>query len=71
MDLCRDFKLCRVASPFDRRVTAIEWHPTQNNIVAVGSKGGDIILWNTQAVDRDKFVGGVSYRYANPFQSTN
>ena len=59
IDLCREFRLCRVASPFDRRVTAIEWHPTQNSIVAVGSKGGDIILWNTETVDKDKFVAGV------------
>ncbi|XP_063594674.1 DNA damage-binding protein 2-like isoform X2 [Penaeus indicus] len=34
---------------FDRRATALAWHPTNPNVVAVGSKGGDIILWNYQA----------------------
>ncbi|ROT70221.1 putative DNA damage-binding protein 2 isoform X2 [Penaeus vannamei] len=31
------------------RATALAWHPTNPNVVAVGSKGGDIILWNYQA----------------------
>ncbi|XP_071541524.1 DNA damage-binding protein 2-like isoform X2 [Panulirus ornatus] len=33
-------------SGFDRRTTAMAWHPTNPNVVAVGSKGGDIIMWN-------------------------
>ncbi|XP_047500459.1 DNA damage-binding protein 2-like isoform X3 [Penaeus chinensis] len=46
---------------FDRRATALAWHPTNPNVVAVGSKGGDIILWNYQA-DGNKprtFIKGV------------
>jgi hypothetical protein len=37
----------------------MEWHPTKTNILAVGSKGGDIILWDTDSVHKDKFVQGV------------
>uniref|UniRef100_A0A3B3ZJQ4 DNA damage-binding protein 2 n=1 Tax=Periophthalmus magnuspinnatus TaxID=409849 RepID=A0A3B3ZJQ4_9GOBI len=33
-------------SPFDRRITSLEWHPTHPSTLAVGSKGGDIYLWN-------------------------
>lgn len=38
----------------------MEWHPTKPSILAVGSKGGDIILWDTDSVNKDKFVQGVS-----------
>ena len=60
VDVIKDFELYRTASPFDRRVTAMEWHPTRPNILAVGSKGGDIILWDTDTVNKDLFVSGVS-----------
>ena len=61
MDLISNLSLHRVGSPFDRRVTALEWHPTRPNILGVGSKGGDIILWDVEHVkDDDKFVTGVS-----------
>ncbi|XP_060551606.1 DNA damage-binding protein 2-like, partial [Ruditapes philippinarum] len=59
VDVIKDFELYRTASPFDRRVTAMEWHPTKTNILAVGSKGGDIILWDTDSVHKDKFVQGI------------
>ncbi|XP_050402896.1 DNA damage-binding protein 2 [Patella vulgata] len=53
-----EFGLCRCATPFDRRTTAMEWHPSNPNILAVGSKGGDIILWDSSTITNDKFIGG-------------
>ena len=61
VDLISNLSLHRVGSPFDRRVTALEWHPTRPNILGVGSKGGDIILWDVEQVKPDdRFVTGVS-----------
>ncbi|XP_060068575.1 DNA damage-binding protein 2-like [Ylistrum balloti] len=54
-----DMQLCRTASPFDRRVTAIDWHPSKPHVAAVGSKGGDIMLWDTQQINNEKFVQGI------------
>merc|ERR550519_393687 len=39
--------VAQLVTPFDRRVTAIAWHPTNPHLAAAGSKGGDIILWDT------------------------
>ncbi|XP_053576306.1 DNA damage-binding protein 2 isoform X2 [Bombina bombina] len=44
-------------SPFDRRVTTLEWHPTHPNTVAVGSKGGDIILWDYEKLNNTLIPG--------------
>ncbi|XP_069479262.1 DNA damage-binding protein 2 isoform X2 [Ambystoma mexicanum] len=52
------YKLLRTASPFDRRVTCLEWHPTHPSTVAVGSKGGDIILWDYEVLNKTCFVQG-------------
>ncbi|XP_078540596.1 DNA damage-binding protein 2 [Lissotriton helveticus] len=52
------YKLFRTASPFDRRVTCLEWHPTHPSTVAVGSKGGDIILWDYAVLNKTCFVQG-------------
>ncbi|XP_069077757.1 DNA damage-binding protein 2 isoform X1 [Pleurodeles waltl] len=52
------YKLFRTASPFDRRVTCLEWHPTHPSTLAVGSKGGDIILWDYQVLNKTSFVQG-------------
>ncbi|XP_070561907.1 DNA damage-binding protein 2-like isoform X1 [Ptychodera flava] len=52
-------RLFRTASPFDRRVTALEWHPTEPYTLAAGSKGGDIILWNHARVDKQEFISGI------------
>ncbi|XP_041480053.1 DNA damage-binding protein 2-like isoform X1 [Lytechinus variegatus] len=41
-----EFRVSHGASPFDRRVTALEWHPTHPTMLAVGSKGGDLMLWD-------------------------
>ena len=60
VDLISNLQIYRTASPFDRRVTALEWHPTKPNILAAGSKGGDIILWDIDSVNKNKQVTGVS-----------
>lgn len=49
--------LYRTNSPFDRRVTTLEWHPTRPNTVAVGSKGGDIILWDYEELNNTMIPG--------------
>lgn len=54
-----DLSLFRTATPFDRRVTALDWHPTNPEVVVAGSKGGDIILWNTLHLSLDQFIQGV------------
>lgn len=50
--------LFRRASPFDRRVTCLEWHPTHPSTLAVGSKGGDIILWDCEVLAKTCFIRG-------------
>uniref|UniRef100_A0A8D0GHJ8 DNA damage-binding protein 2 n=1 Tax=Sphenodon punctatus TaxID=8508 RepID=A0A8D0GHJ8_SPHPU len=52
------YRLFRTASPFDRRVTCLEWHPTHPSTVAVGSKGGDIILWDYEVLNKTCFIKG-------------
>ncbi|XP_005159091.1 DNA damage-binding protein 2 isoform X1 [Danio rerio] len=54
----KSYKLHRTASPFDRRVTSLEWHPTHPTTVAVGSKGGDIILWDYDVLNKTSFIQG-------------
>ena len=43
------YRVSQCMSPWDRarRVTALAWHPRYPNLAAVGSKHGDIILWDT------------------------
>ncbi|XP_075358765.1 DNA damage-binding protein 2 isoform X4 [Mycteria americana] len=53
------YRLFRTASPFDRRVTCLEWHPTHPSTVAVGSKGGDIILWDYEVLTKTCFIKGI------------
>ncbi|XP_034542256.1 DNA damage-binding protein 2 isoform X1 [Notolabrus celidotus] len=45
-------------SPFDRRITCLEWHPTHPTTLAVGSKGGDIYLWDYEAPTKKTFLQG-------------
>ena len=53
LDQLGQFQVYRSITPFNRRVTSLAWHPTNPTTVAVGSKGGDIILWdyNNEAGD--------------------
>lgn len=50
------FRVQRNLTPFDRRVTALCWHPVERNMVAVGSKGGDILLWNCEKEDYETLL---------------
>ncbi|KAI4875822.1 hypothetical protein NFI96_017156 [Prochilodus magdalenae] len=53
------YRLHRTASPFDRRVTCLEWHPSHPSTLAVGSKGGDIILWDYNVLNKTTFIQGM------------
>ncbi|KAJ8247703.1 hypothetical protein GJAV_G00249340 [Gymnothorax javanicus] len=53
------YRLFRTASPFDRRVTCLEWHPTHPSTLAVASKGGDIILWDYEVLNKTNFIQGI------------
>lgn len=46
-------------SPFDRRITCLEWHPTHRTTMAVGSKGGDIYLWDFEVPTNKTFIQGM------------
>ncbi|XP_059191391.1 DNA damage-binding protein 2 isoform X2 [Centropristis striata] len=46
-------------SPFDRRITCLEWHPTHPTTLAVGSKGGDICLWDFEVPTKQTFLQGM------------
>ncbi|KAG5848913.1 DNA damage-binding protein 2 isoform X2 [Anguilla rostrata] len=52
------YRLYRTASPFDRRVTCLEWHPTHPSTLAVASKSGDIILWDYEVLKKTTFIQG-------------
>ncbi|XP_035859412.1 DNA damage-binding protein 2 isoform X1 [Sander lucioperca] len=45
-------------SPFDRRITCLEWHPTHPTALAVGSKGGDIYLQDFKVPTKKTFLQG-------------
>ncbi|XP_036963154.1 DNA damage-binding protein 2 isoform X2 [Acanthopagrus latus] len=46
-------------SPFDRRITCLEWHPTHPTTLAVGSKGGDLYLWDYETPTKQTFIQGM------------
>ena len=47
MTYTSQFRVMKQASLFDRRVTAIAWHPRYSGLCAAGSKAGDLVLWDT------------------------
>ncbi|XP_007955739.1 DNA damage-binding protein 2 [Orycteropus afer afer] len=53
------YRILQKAAPFDRRATALAWHPTHPSTLAVGSKGGDILLWNFNTLDTPTFIKGI------------
>ncbi|KAJ8340522.1 hypothetical protein SKAU_G00351550 [Synaphobranchus kaupii] len=53
------YRLFRTASPFDRRVTCLEWHPTLPSTLAVASKSGDIVLWDYEILNKFTFMKGI------------
>jgi len=40
------FGISHLASPFEARITALAWHPGHQALAGIGSKWGDIILWD-------------------------
>ncbi|GBO04883.1 DNA damage-binding protein 2, partial [Araneus ventricosus] len=44
-DISRN-KIPIILNPFERRVTAIAWHPKYSQIAVAGSKGGELSLYN-------------------------
>uniref|UniRef100_A0A4X1VLG7 Damage specific DNA binding protein 2 n=1 Tax=Sus scrofa TaxID=9823 RepID=A0A4X1VLG7_PIG len=55
------YRIFQKAAPFDRRATSLAWHPTHPRILAVGSKGGDILLWNFGIKDKPTFIKGATW----------
>ncbi|KAF6332870.1 damage specific DNA binding protein 2 [Rhinolophus ferrumequinum] len=55
------YRIFHKAAPFDRRATSLAWHPTHPNTLAVGSKGGDIMLWNFGIKDKPTFIEGAAW----------
>ncbi|XP_004851942.1 DNA damage-binding protein 2 [Heterocephalus glaber] len=53
------YRIAQKASPFDRRATALAWHPAHPSTLAVASKGGDIMLWNFGIKDKPTFIKGI------------
>ncbi|XP_038187903.1 DNA damage-binding protein 2 [Arvicola amphibius] len=53
------YRVFQKAAPFDRRTTSLTWHPTHPSTVAVGSKGGDIMIWNFGIKDKPIFIKGM------------
>ena len=47
------FKVSQLVTPFDRRVTSLAWHPHYPHLAVAGSKGGDIILWDSNSSKKD------------------
>ena len=47
IDNVAKFGVARRATSFYRPVTAIAWHPHYPSLAAAGSKGGDLILWDS------------------------
>ena len=55
---------------FDTRVTTIDWHPRQTNLIAVGSKHGDILFCEVDKDNATYFeekgkIEGVSFNLRN------
>merc|ERR1719317_84624 len=38
----KQMRVWKSLSPFNRRMTAVTWHPHEPNVCAVGSKGGGV-----------------------------
>ncbi|XP_021050752.1 DNA damage-binding protein 2 isoform X2 [Mus pahari] len=55
------YQVFRKAAPFDRRTTSLAWHPTHPSTLAVGSKGGDIMIWNFGIKDKPIFLKGATW----------
>jgi len=56
----KKFILFKSTSPFDSRCTALDWHPMNHNVLAVGAKYGNIMLWDIETPANDVLIPGVS-----------
>ncbi|KAJ8272345.1 hypothetical protein COCON_G00112040 [Conger conger] len=52
-------RLYRTTSPFDRRVTCLEWHPTHPSTLAIASKGGNIVLTYYETLNNTTIIQGI------------
>ncbi|KAG7262669.1 hypothetical protein CRUP_012548 [Coryphaenoides rupestris] len=52
------YSIHHTASPFNRRITALEWHPAHPSTLVAASKGGDLMLWDFDAFSKTQFVKG-------------
>ena len=55
----KEFCIYKSVTPFDRRVTALAWHPKNPKFCAVGSKGGEIVLWKYENADFEGVAEGI------------
>ncbi|XP_071805996.1 DNA damage-binding protein 2-like isoform X1 [Asterias amurensis] len=55
----KNFRIQSTASPFDRRVTAMDWHPTLPKTLAIASKSGDIALWSYEKTAQVHLIKGM------------
>ena len=64
-DGCHSWKVSHTASSFTRRVTNIKWHPIySDSVVACGTFGGDIILWDYKKCFTDcPIIRGIGMGY--------
>jgi len=46
MQHIQHFHVVKQSSVFERRITTLEWHPTDPTMLAIGIKNGQIALWN-------------------------
>lgn len=62
MNCVKSLKICASFNQFNKRVTAMAWNNYSLDSVAVGSKNGDIILWNYEKDTENPsyFIEGVS-----------
>ncbi|XP_068219809.1 DNA damage-binding protein 2-like [Palaemon carinicauda] len=58
MSVNQRLKVYKVYMEFDRRVTVLEWHPKSMNIVAIGAKSGDIVLWDYENEKNLAYIHG-------------
>nr|ACO14917.1 DNA damage-binding protein 2 [Caligus clemensi] len=59
VDALHHFAVYKTSSPFEKRITAIAWHPTQPDLFAVGNKWGSIVLWNYEKNDFNVYMDGL------------
>ncbi|KAG8223696.1 hypothetical protein J437_LFUL004061 [Ladona fulva] len=52
-----NFHVHRANAAFSRRITSMTWHPTLSCVLAVASKGGDLLLWDIKD-ERNEFIPG-------------